>query len=228
MQYEILDAPDFGFVRVSFDGPGETLTTESAAMVARDTHVSMTTNMPGGLLGAAKRKLLGGESLFQNTFTASGPGQRLLIAPAPEGDVRVHGLRRGEGLFLSSGNWLANGGGVTLDTKWGGARGFFSGTGLFLLRCDGEGPVFFSSAGAIHEVEVGPAGYICDTSHVVGFTGALQYSVRKVGGLKSLFFSGEGLVCEFRGQGRLWIATRSADRLAAFLHPFRPVQRQRS
>lgn len=227
MQWEILDAPDFGFVRVSFDGAGERLTAESAAMVARDTHVSMTTNMPGGLLGAAKRKLLGGESLFQNTFTASGPGQRLIIAPAPEGDVRAHALQRGEGLFLSSGNWLANGQGVTLDTKWGGARGFFSGTGLFLLRCEGEGPVFFSSAGAIHEVEVGPAGYVCDTSHVVGFTSGLQYQVRKVGGLRGLIASGEGLVCEFRGTGTLWIATRSADRLASFLHPFRPAPRQR-
>jgi uncharacterized protein (TIGR00266 family) len=226
MQYEILDSPDFGFIRVSFDGPGEKLTTESAAMVARDTQVSMTTNMPGGLLGAAKRKLLGGESLFQNTFTASGPGQRLLLAPAPEGDVRAHALARGEHLFLSSGNWLASGAGVTLDTKWGGARGFFSGTGFFLLRCEGEGPVFFSSYGAIHEVEVGPQGFICDTSHVVGFTGGLTYSVRKVGGIKSLFLSGEGLVCEFRGQGRLWISTRSADRLASFLHPFRRVERK--
>ncbi len=228
MHYEILDAPDFGFIRVSFDGAGETLTTESAAMVARDSAVKMTTNMPGGLLGAAKRKLLGGESLFQNTFTAGGPGDRLLIAPAPEGDVRVHELVRGEHLFLSSGNWLANGAGVTLDTKWGGARGFFSGTGFFLLRCDGEGPVFFSSYGAVHEVDVGPDGYICDTSHVVGFTGGLQYTVRKVGGIKSLFLSGEGLVCEFRGQGKLWIATRSADRLASFLHPFRRVQKKSS
>lgn len=228
MQYEILDSPDFGFVRVSFEGAGETITAESAAMVARDTQVSMTTNMPGGLLGAAKRKLLGGESLFQNVFTASAPGQRLLLAPAPEGDVRVHPLQRGEPLFLSSGNWLAMGQGVTLDTRWGGAKGFFSGTGLFLLRCEGEGPVFFSSYGAIHEVEVGASGFICDTSHVVGFTGGLQYSVRKVGGIKSLFVSGEGLVCEFRGSGRLWICSRSADRLASFLHPFRRVRKKSS
>ncbi|RLB46418.1 MAG: TIGR00266 family protein, partial [Deltaproteobacteria bacterium] len=47
----------------------------------------------------------------------------------------------------------------------------------------------------------------------------------KVGGLKSLFFSGEGLVCNFRGQGRLWISTRNSAALATFLHPYRPVKR---
>jgi len=40
-----------------------------------------------------------------------------------------------------------------------------------------------------------------------------------------LFFSGEGLVCRFQGQGRLWMQTRNPGALASFLHPFRPVQR---
>jgi len=69
-----------------------------------------------------------------------------------------------------------------------------------------------------------PNGYIVDTSHIVGWTGGLEYQVRKVGGLKSLFLSGEGLVCEFRGQGRVWVSTRNPSSLAAFLQPFRPVK----
>ncbi len=73
-------------------------------------------------------------------------------------------------------------------------------------------------------MDVGPAGYICDTSHVVGFTSGLDYNVTKVGGLKSLFFSGEGLVCRFHGQGRLWIATRNAGALAGFVHPYRRMK----
>ena len=44
---------------------------------------------------------------------------------------------------------------------------FFSGASLFLLKCDGHGPLFFSSYGGIHAVDIGPAGYICDTGHVV-------------------------------------------------------------
>ena len=115
--------------------------------------------------------------------------------------------------------------GRRLDTAWQGAKGFFAG-GLFLLRAYGQGKVWFSTYGALHTVDIGAhyPGYICDNSHLVGFTQGLQYSVRKVGGLKSLFFSGEGLVCEFNGKGRLWMQTRNPASLAAFLHPFRSVQ----
>jgi len=43
--------------------------------------------------------------------------------------------------------------------------------------------------------------------------------------MKSLFFSGEGLVCRFNGQGRLWISTRSPSALASFVHPYRSVRK---
>ena len=226
MQYQLKDKPDFAMVEVRFDQPGEQLLVESSAMVARDTAMEMKTAMQGGLFGAAKRKLLGGESIFQNTFTATAPGQSLWLAPGAEGDVQVLELDGSQPVMLNSGAFLASAPGVQLDTKWGGAKGFFSGTGFFLLRAEGTGPLFFSAYGGIHAVDVGPAGYIVDTSHIVGFTGGLGYRVTKTAGLKSLFFSGEGLVCEFRGQGRLYISTRNAGALAAFLHPFRRVQRQ--
>ncbi|MGE0784120.1 MAG: TIGR00266 family protein [Sandaracinaceae bacterium] len=225
MRYEMLDKPDFAMIRVTFDQPGEKMVVESAAMVARSSAMTMETNMRGGLLAAAKRKMLGGESIFQNTFTASQPGETLYIAPAPEGDVEVLELNGQMPIFMSSGAFLACGPNVNLDTKWGGTRGFFSGTGMFLLKAEGQGPVFFSCYGGLHAVDVGPGGYICDTSHVVAFTGGLNYNVTKLGGLKSLFFSGEGLVCNFQGQGRLWMSTRNPSSLAHFVNAYRPVKR---
>jgi uncharacterized protein (TIGR00266 family) len=226
MQYQLRDKPDFAMVEVRFDQAGEQLLVESSAMVARDTAMEMKTAIQGGLLNAAKRKLLGGESIFQNTFTATAPGQSLWLAPGPEGDVQALELDGSYPVMLNSGAFLASAPSVTLDTKWGGAKGFFSGTGFFLLRAEGHGPLFFGAYGGLHAIDVGPGGYVVDTSHVVGFTGGLDYRVTKVGGMKSLFFSGEGLVCEFHGQGRLWISTRNPGSLASFLHPFRRVQRQ--
>jgi uncharacterized protein (TIGR00266 family) len=224
MRHELLQKPDFTMVRVVFDQPGEQMLVESAAMVAKDTAVEMKTQMQGGILAAAKRKMLGGESIFQNTFTATAPGQRLYLAPGPEGDVEVVQLDGQWPIMLSSGAFLASAATVKLDTKWGGAKGFFSGAGLFLLKAEGVGPLFFAAYGGIHAVDVGPAGYVCDTSHIVGFTAGLNYQVTKLGGLKSLFFSGEGLVCRFHGQGRLWISTRNPGALASFVHPFRRVK----
>ena len=224
MQHQILHNPDFGVLRIQFDAPGEVVVAESGAMVARDTPVDMKTSMRGGLGAALKRKLLGGESLFQNTFTATGPGQTVWFAPAPEGSIQEVQIQPGMEIFLQSGAYLASEPGVQLDTKWQGAKGFFTGEGLFLLRAYGQGHLWFCSYGAIHTVDIGQQvpGYICDTTHMVAFTQGLQYQVRPVGGLKSLFLSGEGLVCQFQGQGRLWMQTRNPGALASFLHPFRP------
>ena len=225
MRYELLENPDFTMVKVTFEQQGEQMLCESSAMVARDSKIEMKTSMQGGLLGAAKRKLLGGESIFQNTFTATAPGQSLYFAPAPEGDVQVLELDGTTPILMNSGAFLGSAPSVNLDTKWGGTRGFFSGQGFFLLKAEGQGPVFFSTYGGIHAIDVGPGGYICDTGHVVAVTAGLQYNVQRLGGLKSLFFSGEGLVCNFQGQGRLWISTRNPGGLVNFVHPFRPVQR---
>lgn len=222
MKHTIIDAPDFGMVRIVFDMPGESIVVESGAMVARDTAVEMKTALRGGLLAAAERKLLGGESLFLNTFTSTAAAQTLYLAAAAEGDVMYRRLS-GETLFVQSGSYLAATPAISVDTKWQGVRGFFSGEGLFLLRIAGQGDLFLSSYGAIHEVNV-ESGYVVDTGHVVAFTEGLQYRVRPVAGLKGLFFSGEGLVCEFSGRGKLWVQTRNPSSLAMFLHPFRRVK----
>lgn len=224
MQYQLLEKPDFTMVQCQFDAPGEQMICESGAMVARDSGMEMKTSMQGGFMAAMKRKMLGGESLFQNTFTATQPGQRLFFAPGPEGDVEVINMDGYTPIFLNSGAYLGAPPSVTLDTKWGGTKGFFSGAGMFLLKCTGTGPLFFCTYGGIHAVDVGPGGYICDTGHVVAFTGGLNYNVTKIGGLGGLFFSGEGLVCNFQGQGRLWISTRNARSLVSFVHPYRRVQ----
>jgi uncharacterized protein (TIGR00266 family) len=226
MRHAVLQKPDFAAVRVEFEQPGEEVVVESAAMLARDAGVRMETGFSGGILAAAKRKLLGGESLFTNRFTATAPGQSLWLAPAVEGDVEVVEMDGRVPMYLASGAFLASAPSVKLDTEWQGARGFFTGAGLFLLAATGTGPLFFSAYGGIHPVDVGPAGYVCDTGHVVGFSAGLTYRVTRVGGLKSLFFSGEGLVCHFSGHGRLWVSTRNPGSLVSFLHPFRPARQE--
>ena len=222
MRTEVRHNPDFAAVLIIFDAMGERVVAEAGAMIARDSGIEMITELRGGMGSALKRRLMGGESLFQNTFVASQSGQQLWIAPAPEGSIQQLELRPGQSLFLQSGAYLASTQGVQLDTKWQGAKGFFAGEGLFLLRAYGEGTLWFSSYGGIHTVDVGDAyhGYVCDTSHIVAFSDGLQYQVERVGGLKGLLASGEGLVCRFGGVGRLWMQTRNPVALGGFLGAF--------
>ena len=69
MKFELLDKPDFGLLRARFDAAGERLVAESGAMFSMSSGVRLETSTRGGLLAAAKRKMLGGESFFQNTYT---------------------------------------------------------------------------------------------------------------------------------------------------------------
>ena len=229
MRFDIIDAPNFALLRIGFDAAGEKIVAESGAMVAMGSEIDVQTSMRGGLLAAAKRKVLGGESIFQNTFTSKQAGQDLYLAPPAEGDLRQKVLAPNEPFFLQSGAYVAHiGDGLVLDTKWGGVKGFFSGVGLFLLKITGPGTLFYASYGALHEVNVGAEGYTADTGHIVGFTHGLEYKVRSFGGMKGLFFSGEGLVADFNGQGTLLLQTRNPASLASFLHPFRPVKARNS
>jgi len=223
MQHEIKSKPDFACLSLQLD-QGDQVVCESGAMVGMSTGLTLETNMKGGLKGAFKRAL-GGESLFMNTYTATENSQRLDLAPATPGDIE-HLRLNGDTVLVQSGSYMSSTPDVEVDAKWAGARGFFGGEGLFMLRCSGDGDLWISSYGAIHTVDV-TGSYVVDTGHIVAFQDSLTYSVRSVGSLKSLLFSSEGLVCEFSGHGRLWIQTRCSMPLVGFLHPFRSIKPQK-
>ena len=124
-------------------------------------------------------------------------------------------------MFMMSTAFICCSESVQLDTKWGGAKGFFSGVGLFLLKATGPGDLFMTAYGAVHPVNV-EGSYIVDTGHIVAFPETVQYHIRKVGGIKSLFSLVKASWPEFNGQGTVWLQTRNGNSLANFLQPFRP------
>ncbi|MFQ6034714.1 MAG: TIGR00266 family protein [Sedimentisphaerales bacterium] len=217
MEHEVLYRPSYSLLKVKL-GPGEAISAEAGAMVSMSSGIEMETSAKGGLFGALKRSMLGRESFFVNTFKATEVGE-VTFAPSLPGDI--YGLElKGQTLYAQSGAYIASSPQVEVDTKWGGAKTFFSREGLFLLKISGTGKVFLSSYGAIHEIEL-KAGqkYIVDTGHMVAFDEGVGYSVKRVGGLKSTLFSGEGLVCELTGPGKIMIQSRSADAFLSWLIP---------
>ncbi|MGH3002484.1 MAG: AIM24 family protein, partial [Gaiellaceae bacterium] len=70
---------------------GERLTSEAGAMMFISGDISMDVEMPGGLMGGLKRKLLAGESLFLTRYVANGPGAVGITGPFP-GSIRQHEL----------------------------------------------------------------------------------------------------------------------------------------
>ncbi len=223
MQADILYQPSYALLRLLLD-PGESICAEAGAMVSMTTNIQLETAARGGVLQGLKRSLLGGESFFINTFTCVGGQGEMTLAPSLPGDIMQLPLA-GQTIFVQSGSYLAAGPGITVDTSWAGAKGFFSSEGLFLLNCTGQGDLFVSSYGAVHAVELAAGQqYIVDTGHMVAFDSTVTYNVRPAGGWKQTLFSGEGLVCDFSGPGRLYIQSRSEQSFLNWLLPKLPKQ----
>jgi len=226
MQAEVLYRPSYSVARVTL-APGEAARAEAGVMVAMSPGVTIETGAQGGIMASLKRSVLGGESFFMNTFRApgNGPGE-VFFAPTLPGDVVAQQMQ-GETLLVQSGAYLASAESVDVDTKFGGGRTFFASEGLILLRVSGQGLVLLSSYGAIHEMTLAAGQqYTVDTGHIVAFSSDMSFNVRRIGGLKSTLLSGEGLVVDIGGPGRLLIQTRSQDAFLNWLIPKLPHPRE--
>jgi uncharacterized protein (TIGR00266 family) len=224
MQTEILFGTSFSLARLTL-APGEQVRAEAGALVSMDASMKVETGTTGGLFKSLKRSVMGGESLFMNTFTADQDGSELTLAPALPGSIEVLHLQ-GTDMMVQSGSYLASEIGIDVDTKWGGARSFFGGEGLFLLKCTGHGTLVISSYGAIYKVSLQQGRiYTVDTGHIVAFDSTLTYNIRKVGSWKSTIFGGEGLVVDFSGTGDVYVQTRSQQAFLGWLIPNLPSQR---
>jgi len=205
--------------------PDQSISAEAGAMVSMSANVDLYSEMKGGVFGALKRAV-GGESAFVSTFTAKGGPGEVTFAPGAPGDV-VGIEMRNQTFMVQSSSYLAGDTSLVVDTKFGGAKSFFGGEGLFVLQISGIGLLLISSFGAIYRRVLKPGEqYVVDTGHLVAWEGHMQYTIRKAaksGYLRS-FLSGEGLVAEFAGPGEILIQTRNLAAFAGLLKPFFPSQ----
>ncbi len=220
LEFTIDGQPDFSFIRVKLP-EGRVLKVEASAMATMDTNVRFKTKLKGGL-----GRFLSGESLFLNEFSSKGGPGEIGIAPAAPGEVQ-HLRLNNEVVYLQNSGFVAATEGIVTESKWQGfTKGFFSGESFFLIRCSGTGDLWFNTFGAMIEMNDADEAIAIDTGHIVAFTDGLQYRVSPVAGYKSLFFSGEGLVCRFTGRGKIWVQTRKLDRFVAWAHWYRPVKKR--
>ena len=225
MNIDIVYRPTYalGVIRL---GAAEQVRVEGGAMMSMNTDVAIQTGATGGLMKSLARKVLTSESFFQNTYTAGANGGEITVAPALPGDLMLMTLDGSTAYMLQGGDYVASEMGVQVDSKWGGAKTFFAGEGLVMLRCSGAGQMLISSYGAIHEMNLAAGqSYTVDTGHLVAFQEGMGMRIRRVGGLKSTLFSGEGIVCDLSGPGRVLMQTRSFNAFLSFLVPQMPSNR---
>lgn len=228
MQHQIEFGPSFAWLKVRL-GPNEMIQAEAGSMVRHEPGLQIDTRLnasrKAGFFGKVKaffvaliRKFIAGETAFLNDFHGPNGGE-VVFAPSLSGSIMHQQLDGQRKLFIQSSAYLASTGDVETKLKFGGLRSLLGGEGLVLQECSGTGDVFINSYGGITAVPVNGS-FVVDTGHVVAFDGTLNFKVKGVsGGLKSLFLSGEGLVCEFTGQGTIWIQSRNIGSLVGWVTP---------
>lgn len=222
-RYEILHQPAFSLAVLQLQAE-QSITAEAGAMVSMSANIELESQMKGGVFGALKRAV-GGESAFVSTFTSRGGPGEVTLAPGAPGDIAAIEMNN-QVFFVQSSSYMAGDTSLTVDTKWGGAKNFFAGEGLFVLQVTGTGLLLVSSFGAIHRKRLQPGErYVVDTGHLVAWEGTTQYTLRKAAkGFFRSMVSGEGIVAEFSGPGELLIQTRNLAAFAGMLKPFFPSQ----
>jgi uncharacterized protein (TIGR00266 family) len=224
MQVTIRQNPSFSVARIQLAG-GEAVQVESGAMMAMSSGVNLVAKAEGGVMKSLKRAALGGESLFVSTYTAPASGGFVDVAARLPGDMTVQPVSSAQPLFISRGSWLANEKSVTLDTQWGGFKNMFGSEGGFILRAEGDGLVIFGCYGGLEEWNLGAGeGITVDSGHMVAYEASVSMSIRKAtGGIVQMFKSGEGLVLDFQGPGKVWTQTRNPQELIGWISSVLPT-----
>ena len=196
--------------------PGETLKSESGAMMFVSGDVTMDVEMPGGLAGGLKRKLLAGESLFLTTYTARGAGAVGITGPFP-GSIRQVELD-GE-LICEKHAYLGHVGEVEIESVSArslGAGFTGGGEGFFLQRLKGKGTLWIHGGGDFIDFDLAEGQTMqVDTGCMVAVEPTVRYEVKLQGGVAKSLFGGEGLfLVHFTGPGKVTLQTLPFSRTA--------------
>jgi len=218
---------DIQMVEVELD-PGEAVIAEAGAMNYMEEGIAFEAKMGDGsdasqgmlgkLFSAGKRKLTG-ESVFMTHFTNNGSRKSHVsfAAPFPGSIVDVDLSAIGEVLFCQKDAFLAAALGTKVDVaftrRFG--SGFFGGEGFILQRLQGDGMAFIHAGGTVIRKELNGESLSMDTGCLVAFSSGIDYDIKMVSGLKSMFFGGEGLcLATLSGTGTVWIQSLPFSRLA--------------
>ena len=196
--------------------PGETLKSESGAMMFVSGDVTMDVEMPGGLTGGLKRKLLAGESLFLTTYTARGAGAVGITGPFP-GSIRQVELD-GE-LICEKHAYLGHVGEVEIESVAArslGAGFTGGGEGFFLQRLKGKGTLWIHGGGDFIDFDLAAGQTLqVDTGCMVCVEPSVRYETKLQGGMTKSLFGGEGLfLVHFTGPGKVTLQTLPFTRTA--------------
>lgn len=227
MQYQIKGG-NLPVVICSLDN-GESMITERGSMSWMSPNMEMKTS-GGGNIGKAFGRLLGGEAIFQNIFTARNGNGLIAFASSFPGSIRAVNISPGNDMVVQRTGFLASESGVSLSVyfqkKLG--AGFFGGESFIMQRLSGYGAAFLEIDGAAVEYDL-QAGQqiVVDTGYIAAMSASCSMDIQQVPGVKNVLFGGEGLFnTVVTGPGKVILQTMPINNVAKALQPFIQTKKQ--
>lgn len=226
IDYDII-GDDLQIVEIELD-PGETVIAEAGAMNYMDDDISFEAKMGDGsnpnegvfnkLLNVGKRALTG-ESIFMTHFSNTGIDKKRVAfaAPYPGKIIPVDLSQIGGDLICQKDAFLCAALGTQIDISFTQrmGTGFFGGEGFILQRLRGDGIAFIHIGGTVVEKVLKNEIIRVDTGCLAAFTSGVNYNIEMAGGLKSMFFGGEGLfLATLTGTGTVFLQSLPFSRMA--------------
>jgi uncharacterized protein (TIGR00266 family) len=223
MQYKIEGTP-LPVVICQLDR-GECMMTEKGSMSWMTPNMKMETTSNGGI-GKALGRMLAGESIFQNRYTAEGGEGMIAFASSFPGTILPVEITPDRPVIVQKSAFLAGVESVDislfLQKKLG--AGFFGGEGFIMQKLSGEGIVFVEIDGSTVEYDLAPRQQmIVDTGYLAMMDATCSMDITAVKGAKNMFFGGEGAFnTVITGPGKIVLQTMPVNSVAGALIPFMP------
>ncbi len=205
---------------------GEKMITESGAMSWMSPNMKMETSSNGGV-GKVFGRMVSGEKMFQNIYTATNGTGTIAFASSFPGSIRAFEISPGNELIVQKSGFLASEAGVNLSVffqkKIG--SGLFGGEGFVMQKLSGNGIVFVEIDGSTVEYDLQPGQQIViDTGYLAAMSSTCSMEIQTVPGIKNVLFGGEGLFnTVVTGPGKVILQTLPISNVAAAIRPFIPT-----
>lgn len=228
MQYEVRNAPLP--VLICKLEQGESIECQKGAMSWMTPTMSMQTGLGSGkgsgllgALGKMAKSAVTGESIFRNTYSASGGAGEIAFASSFPGDIICFNTSQNP-IVAQKSAYLANTAGVQMEIFFNKkvGSGLFGGEGFIMQKFSGNGMVFLEINGGIVEYNLAAGqSMLIDTGYLAAMEATCSMDIESVQGVGNALLGGEGLFnTKVTGPGKIWLQTMPANILAGAISPY--------
>lgn len=204
---------------------GQQIICESGSMAWRSNNITMDTISNGGASKVFSR-LLTGEKLFQNIYTANEDNSQIAFSSSFPGAIMAIDIESGKEIICQKSSFLAGTAGVDVSVHFNKkiGTGLFGGEGFIMQKISGNGKVFIEIDGSMEEKTLKEGEkLIVSTGHLVMMDSTCQIDVETVGNIKNMFLGGEGIFNTIiTGPGNVVLQSMPISKTANMIYPYLP------